>query len=145
MKILVPLIFVFLFLSCNSWPTNEFLDNPKKLKGVYKLLSLQSQEDTFFLPMEGVEIIKIITDSQWVSPAYLSKNNKVVNTVGGTYTYKNDEMSETIVYHSKDSASIGLVTNYKIKFLSDTLYQSGIFKKGTSEEWKVEEYWIRVE
>jgi hypothetical protein len=134
--------------SCNfSVMKNDNTSEIKKntLRGVYKLISLQSQMDKVFKPMEGVEILKIFTDSQWISPAYLYKNKKVANLAGGMYTYKNGILTETLKYHSKDTVNINLSTKYRVEVRNDTLYQSGIFKPGTDEEWKVEEYWIRIE
>jgi hypothetical protein len=94
--------------------------------------------------MDGVEILKIFTASNWISAAYLQTNKKVVNVSGGTYRLLDDKMYETILYHSKDIDSIGLTTPYKIVFLGDKFYQSGTFRAGTPKEWKVEEYWIKV-
>jgi hypothetical protein len=136
------IFFTLVLIACNS-------SDPKKiskgLKGVYKLISLQSQEDTIFKPMEGVEIIKIFTDSQWISPAYLNRNSKVVNLAGGKYTYKDGMLFETVLYHSKDTVNIGLTSVYKVTLRNDTLYQSGFFKPGTPDHWKVEEYWKKIE
>lgn len=95
--------------------------------------------------MDGVEILKIFTASNWISAAYLKTNKKVVNVSGGTYKLLDGKMYETILYHSKDIDSIGVTTPYKIVFLGNKFYQSGIFRAGTPKEWKVEEYWIKVE
>lgn len=139
-----------LLLLCSCTP-KELQDNKdlnrkeQNLKGVYRLISLQSQEDTLFNPMEGVGILKIFTDSQWISPAWLSRNNKVVNIAGGTYTFSNGVLTETLKYHNKDTINIGLSTSFRVKLKNDTLYQSGIFKPGTDEEYKVEEYWLKIE
>jgi hypothetical protein len=145
----VNFIWTLLFLSaCNVVPPKDRKtagDKGTELRGIYKLISLQSQEDTVFAPMPGVEILKIFTDSQWISPAYLLRNKKVVNLAGGTYSYSNGQLKETLNYHSKDTINIGLSTTYRISLKNDTLYQSGVFKPGTPEEYKVEEYWIRVE
>jgi hypothetical protein len=134
-------------LACNNVKIDMEKDSKEKkgLSGVYKLVSYQTQEDTVFEKMEGVEILKIFTDSQWISPAYLSRNNKVVNTAGGTYTFSDGIMKETLLYHSKDTLNKGLVSSYKVKLIGDSLYQSGVYKAGTPDEWKIEEYWIRIE
>jgi hypothetical protein len=122
-------------------PTN---DDPT-LQGTYRLLDLESQEDSVYKSMQGVEILKIFTKAQWISPAYLDQNKKVVNLAGGTYTFINNELTETLKYHSKDTINIGLPTKYKVVLKGDTLYQSGIFKQGSPEEWKVEERWLKIE
>jgi hypothetical protein len=119
-------------------------DKQSSFRGVYKLLSLQAQDDVSFKAMNGVEIIKIFTASNWISAAYLGTNKKVVNVSGGTYRLADGKMFETILYHSKDIDSIGVTTAYKIEFLHDKFYQSGIFRAGTPKMWKVEEYWIKV-
>ncbi|HXA01776.1 MAG TPA: hypothetical protein VNW99_07305 [Cytophagaceae bacterium] len=145
----ISFIWSLLLLSaCNIAPEKNLKtadDKDSSLRGIYKLISLQSQEDTVFAPMPGVEILKIFTESQWISPAYLLKNKKVVNLAGGTYSYSNGQLTETLHYHSKDTINIGLSTTFRIRLKNDTLYQSGVFKPGTAEEYKVEEYWIKVE
>jgi hypothetical protein len=135
---------LLLLSACNTIATKK--ENSKSLHGVYKLISLQTQEDTIFAPMEGIDILKFYSDSQWISPAYLSINNKVVNLAGGTYSYDgNEHYIETLNYHSKDTVNMGLATSYRLVLKNDTLYQSGVFKPGTPEQWKVEEYWIKIE
>ncbi len=132
-------------MACHPSAREEQQGAGQTLKGVYRLLALQSQEDTVFVPMEGVEVLKIFTDSQWISPAFLNRNKKVVHLAGGRYSCAGGWLTEELSYHSKDTVNIGLETLYRIEFHQDTLYQSGIFKKGTPEEWKVEEYWLRTE
>jgi len=139
-------LFILIFLAaCQGTPGNlAGKGKPVALRGVYKLLSLQAQDETVFKPMPGVEILKIFTDSNWISVACLETNNKVVNSQGGIYTYAGDKMEETIQYHSKNIQDVGLTTTYKVIVRGDTLYQSGMFKAGTPDAWKVEEYWKKV-
>jgi hypothetical protein len=139
------LLFLIFLTACQSTQSNHHgKDKPSTLRGVYKLLSLQAQNETVFKPMEDVEILKIFTDSNWISVAYLKTNKKVVNLQGGIYTYVDNKMYETIKYHSRDIGDIGITTTYNVFVQGDTLYQSGVFKAGTPDAWKVEENWTRV-
>jgi hypothetical protein len=146
-KNFATIVLALLVFACqqNSPSPKIFPNVSTTLKGTYRLLDLESQEDTVYKPMEGVEILKIFTKDQWISPAYLLKNKKVVNLAGGIYTFVNNELTETLNYHSKDTVNIGHATTYQISLKGDTLYQSGIFKPGTPEEWKVEERWLKIE
>jgi hypothetical protein len=116
-----------------------------KLNGVYQLDSLQGQDETVFKPMPDVDILKIFTESNWVSVAYLKTNHKAVYSQGGVYTFAGGRMRETIQYHSKDTNSVGVVTTYQLKLSGRMLHQSGVFKAGTPDAWKVEEKWVRTE
>lgn len=115
-----------------------------KLEGSFKLIALQEQQDTLFVPYEGVTIYKFFTPTQWNSPAINANTNMVINMSGGTYTINGDLLTEQVNYHMKDTTAIGLATTFKIEFIGDTLYQSGIYKAGTDSEWKVEEYWLKM-
>ena len=136
-----------LVIACQqNTPSQKIQTNVKPtIQGTYRLLDLESQEDSVYKPMEGVEILKIFTKDKWISPAYIQKNKKVVNLAGGTYTFDGHQMLETLAYHSKDTVNIGHAATYQITLKGDTLYQSGIFKPGTPEEWKVEERWLKIE
>jgi len=144
MKSYYLLLLMFL-AGCQSPQSNQHGEaKASHLNGVYKLLSLQAQNESVFKPMKDVEILKVFTDGSWVSVAYLKTSKKVVYSQGGIYTYMDGKMRETIQFHSKDTNSIGLTTTYNVVMSGDTLRQSGIFKAGTPDAWKVEEYWTRV-
>ncbi|MEY3450190.1 MAG: hypothetical protein RL711_15 [Bacteroidota bacterium] len=125
-----------LVIACQqNTPSQKIQTNVKPtIQGTYRLLDLESQEDSVYKPKD-----------QWISPAYIQKNKKVVNLAGGTYTFDGHQMLETLAYHSKDTVNIGHAATYQITLKGDTLYQSGIFKPGTPEEWKVEERWLKIE
>ena len=131
--------------SCYSNESKNESEPVKHLQGTYQLIDLEAQEASVYTPMKGVGILKIFTKGQWISPAYLDKNKKVVNLAGGTYTFSHNELTETLNYHSKDTINIGLATKYKVILKGDTMYQSGVFKPGTPEEWKVEERWLKID
>ncbi|HVU28263.1 MAG TPA: hypothetical protein VHG71_11085 [Verrucomicrobiae bacterium] len=139
------LFFLIFLTACQSTQSNHYSqDKPSALRGVYKLLSLQAQNETVFKPMKNVEILKVFTDGSWVSVAYSKTNKQVIYSQGGVYTYAHGQMHETIQYHSKDTQNIGITTTYNVVLSGKTFHQSGIFKAGTPDAWKVEEYWTRV-
>lgn len=142
----LPLLTV---ISCTEEPSKASV-NPDyipevNIEGVYKLTALQEQDDTIFVPYEGVTIYKFFSGNYWCSPAIHKKNSQVVNMAGGLYYYDKltDSLTERLDYHIKDTLSVGELTKYRVQFIGDTLYQSGVYKKGTPDEWKVEEYWTR--
>ena len=94
--------------SCHSNESKTETELVKNIQGTYQLIDLEAQEDSVYKPMKGVGILKIFTKGQWISPAYLDKNKKVVNLAGGTYTFSHNELTETLNYHSKDTINIGL-------------------------------------
>lgn len=119
----------------------------KDISGAYKLSNLQAQDSQEFKPMEDVEILKIFVDGIWISPAYEKSTKKVVSLSGGRYTYNSNKNSvvEEVLFNMKDLSSIGLKTTYKLYLTDKGFYQSGIYKKGTQDAWKVEENWLFLE
>ena len=114
------------------------------LQGVWELLTYQDQDDTVFRKMEGINIKKINCNGHWMSVAYKTKNNKAVHIAGGTYKYKNGVLFEKIEYHMKNLACIGDINVFNVKYKGDTIYVSGRLKEGTSDEYKIEEYWVKL-
>ena len=117
----------------------------KDISGVYKLSTLQAQNSQEFKPMEGVEILKIFSSGLWISPAYDKQTKKVVSLSGGRYLFDPQQNSviEEVLFNMKDANSIGLKTPYKLYLNDEGFYQSGIYKAGTQDAWKVEEKWIK--
>lgn len=115
------------------------------ISGVYRLTTLQGQNSNQFEPMEDVDILKIFVDGYWISPAYRKDSKEVVSLSGGYYLYNPDDktLTEEVAFNMKDPSSIGLKTTYKFYLESSGFYQSGIYKEGTPDAWKVEENWVR--
>jgi len=135
---------LFVLTGCQSTKSDQLGETkPPHLNGVYQLLAAQPQNEAVFKSMKDVDIIKIFTDDSWISVAYLKATRRVVSSQGGIYTYADGKMRETIQYHSKDTNSIGITTTYHVGLAGNVLHQCGIFKSGTPDAWKVEEYWIK--
>lgn len=115
------------------------------ISGVYKLANLQSQDSEEFKPMADVEILKIFADGLWISPAYDKNTKKVVSLSGGRYRFDPTEnkVEEEVLFNMKDPSSIGLNTSYMLYLDDKGFYQSGIYKAGKQDAWKVEENWIK--
>jgi len=117
----------------------------KDISGVYRLSGLQAQDSKDFKPMDGVEILKIFSNGVWISPAYDKETKKVVSLSGGHYSFDANKKSivEEVLFNLKDLNSIGLKTTYSLSLNEKGFYQSGIYKEGTKDAWKVEEKWVK--
>lgn len=92
--------------------------------------------------MKGVIVEKYFTGNEWMSLAFKTENNKVWHGTGGVYKLEDGILSEDIDYSLNDQ--VGTKNKLKVKVFNNTLYQSGIVQPGTHDEYKIEEYWIRV-
>jgi hypothetical protein len=121
------------------------LPHEQEISGVYQLESLQAQESDEFAPMAGVEILKIFADGFWISPAYDKNTKKVLSLSGGRYKFdaRQQGIEEEVLFNLKDAAAVGLSTTYKLQLDDKGFYQSGIYKAGTVDAWKVEEKWVK--
>jgi len=142
-------LFVLLlgFYACvpkNPEIIHEEIAELDSLQGVWELLTYQTQDDTIFQKMEGIYVKKINYKGAWMSSAYKTENNEVVHVAGGTYEYKEGVLFEKIEYHMKNLASIGDINVFNVKYNGDTIYVSGILKEGTPDEYKIEEYWVKL-
>ncbi len=115
------------------------------IEGEWELLSYQPQTSAEFIKMEGVIVKKMFYNSRWMSVAYKMDSNIVVHAAGGGYQLSTNQLVEAVDYHLGYTPNIGKTNVFKVEINGDTLYQSGILSKGTAEEYKIEEYWIKRE
>lgn len=105
----------------------------RKEKSVIAFVELTKTDQDISIQASPLQNDFFLPTSQSVLPA------------GGTHSYKDGKLSETLLFPSKDIVYIGLTTTYKIILKNDSLYQSGVFKLGTPEQYKVGEYWRKIE
>ena len=143
------LILTSMLSSCMS-PSNNQESNQAKdtsisnVEGMWELLTYQPQDDTLFIEMTGINIKKVFYGNEWMSIAINTENNKVVHTAGGQFVTNQNTLSEEVLYHQKNLESIGDINTFNVSINNDTLYLSGILKPDTEDEYKIEEYWVRV-
>ncbi|TLX73473.1 hypothetical protein E9993_15280 [Labilibacter sediminis] len=144
-------LILFSSLTVSCFNLNKTKDSKKEnsnqetqIEGMWELHTYQPQDDTAFIVMEGVTIKKVFCDKEWMSIAISTKNNKVVHTAGGNFSFYGNSLSEEVLYHQKNLESIGDINTFNVTKLNDTLYVSGILNPDTEDEYKIEEYWVKV-
>ena len=77
------------------------------------------------------------TRFQWV--AYDTAAKSFSGTGGGTYTFENGKYTETIEYHSKNSARVGAVLPFEYEIKGKKWDHSGLSSTGNP----IREIWTR--
>ena len=117
---------VILFCSCGS---SKSLVNSNQLIGVWKNVT-----------PNAIEQIKIITKERWIWT--YTHENKIVYSLGGSYSFDGETYTEIIEYGTPNMESyyFGSKSVFKVKFEGNKMYAVGGNKKETYDQ-----VWERVE
>lgn len=137
MKTKITTSLFFLFLVIFSIYAQQ---DSSKIIGTWKLISLKHENKEILISSEdSIQRIKFITQSNFVWIQYL-KNTKVVrNSLGGSYTFKDNNYVEKINFVGLGNIDlIDAINTFKVKFVDDQMYISGKLSTGVfiDEIWK---------
>ena len=121
----ILLVGAFVFSTCEKNKEN----NPNQFIGVWKNIT-----------PDAIEMIKIITKERWIWT--YTHENKIVYSLGGSYTFDGETYTESIEYGTPNMNSyyLGDKSIFKAKFEGNKMYIVGGNQKETYDQ-----VWERVE
>ena len=112
------------------------------IQGTWKLVSYNYGGDTLMKKTgDGVERLKLITDSKFCWIHFATINQVVVNSAGGFYSFDGENYTENLEFGAMGMKDyLGKSQKFTVKIENDKLYLSGILSDGL----KIKEVWERI-
>jgi hypothetical protein len=138
--VFIPLIVILIssFSACGEVPSQKATE----IQGTWKLVSYNYVGDTVLKKTEdGVERLKLITDSKFCWIHFISDSHVTTNSAGGSYSLDGENYIENLEFGAigmKDY--LGKSQKFTIKIEDNKLYLSGALSDGL----KIKEVWERI-
>ena len=135
-KIAIGLFMLFSIVMCISAQQDY-----SKIIGTWKLESYKyGDNETKFVP-DSIKSIKLITQTTFLWVRYLTKNNVIKASGGGTYIWKGENYIENLEFGLAMDAYLGKMQIFTIKVDDKNMHTSGKL----SDNYKIEEHWKKIE
>lgn len=135
-KLLVSLFFVFLFASGISAQQKS-----SEILGTWKLSSYKYGDREIQYAPDSIQKLKLITPTYFTWVHYMTRNNVVMASAGGTYVLDNGNYVESLEFGSYGMTPyLGKKQTFRMKIEDGKMYLSG----NLSDQLKIEEIWEKV-
>jgi hypothetical protein len=138
MKTKVAISLLVLFFAACSMNAQK---STSGIVGTWKLVSFKyGNQETKSIP-DSIQRIKLITPTHFTWVQYISRDNLVKSTAGGTYVLDGENYIENIDFGLGMNYYLGTQSAFKIRIEGDKMYLSGEL----SSNLKIEEVWSKIE